>query len=264
MSAALALPLNRDEPLSTLLAGVTLDPSGNRAGQIRRLLEGLIVSVRVLPGQLISEKEIADCLGASKTPVREALIGLQDDGLVTVVPKSGTYVNPIRISAYLEALFVRLQLEIGAVRRAAERHEDIARLAELKTLLARQSDAIERGDDRLFFALGERLHEAFFGMAGVPGVWTMLRRTQSDVIRIRHLMRLLGVHRVGNAMAEHREIVAAIEDGDPDAAEAALIGHIGPLERELDRLAGHRELMAFIEAQTPIGGRSRAPAAPAG
>ena len=98
-------------------------------------------------------------------------------------------------------------------------------------------------------------------MAGVPGVWATLRRTQSDVIRIRHLTRLLGVRRVGNELDEHRDIVAAIEVGDPDAAETALGRHLGSPERALDRLAGHRELMAFIEAQAPIGGRARAPVA---
>ena len=58
-------------------------------------------------------------LKASKTPVREALIRLEDAGLVTIVPKSGSFVAPIRIDRYIDACFIRLQLETGAVRRAA-------------------------------------------------------------------------------------------------------------------------------------------------
>ena len=259
-----ARPPVADEPaesLSTLLADVTLDPDESLAGQIQRSLEELIVGVRLLPGRRISEKEVSECLGASKTPVREALIGLQNAGLVTVVPKSGTYVTPIRIARYLEACFVRLRLESGAVRRAAERHERTERQTELEALLDRQAEAIGRDDDRRFFLLDEALHEAFFRAAGVPGVWPVLVRTQSDVLRIRHLKRTRGIRRVERVLADHRRIVDAIGAGDPDAAEAALVRHIGSLDNELERLAEHPELMDFIDAQDRSGGRPRADAA---
>jgi len=58
-------------------------------------------------------------------------------------------------------------------------------------------------------------------------------------------------------LADHRKIVEAISAGDADTAEAALVAHIGSLDRELERLAEHPGLMAFIEAQAPPGGRSR-------
>jgi len=246
------------ESLPTLLEGVVLDPASSLVWQIQQLLTGLIVSVRLRPGQLISEKELADCLGASKTPVREALIRLENVGLVTVIPKSGTYVTPIRISAYLDACFTRLQLETGAVRRAAERHEDTARLAELDGLLAEQADAIAHEDYPRFFLLDQALHQGFFRMAGVTGVWSILDRSQSEVIRMRHLKRLQGIRRVDKVLADHRRIVAAIGAGDPDAAQAALVHHIGSLDREMEKLAQHPGLMAFIESQGAVGPRARA------
>ena len=263
MPSAAPGPSGRSVPLSTLLSDVTLDPEKSLVGQIRTLLEELIVGVRVLPGQRISEKEVSECLGASKTPVREALIGLRDAGLVTVVPKSGTYVAPIRIGAYLEACFVRLQLEIGAVRRAAERHDNAVRLAELEELLERQADAAERDDGERFLLLDEALHEAFFRMAGVPGAWSVLRRTQGEVLRIRHLKRRHRIRRVERVLSDHRRIVRAIGAGDPDAAEAALVRHIGSLDRELESLAEHPELMAFIDGRDPPAERSRTGAATA-
>ena len=244
-------------PLPELLAGNALDPGQGLVAQIQRRLEELIVSVRILPGQRISEKEVSECLGASKTPVREALIGLQGAGLVSVIPKSGTYVTPIRISGYLEACFVRLQLEIGAVRRAAERHENGILLAELDTLLERQAEALADDDDARFFLLDEALHEGFFRMAGVPGAWSVLKRTQSETLRIRHLKRLHRIRRVDRVLADHRDIVRAIGAGDPDAAQQALVRHIGSLDRELERLAEHPGLMAFIEGQMPPGTHAR-------
>ena len=68
--------------------GVTLDPKKGLVDQIYTILMGLIVSIQLKPGQIMSEKEISEALKASKTPVREALIKLEDTGLVRVVPKS--------------------------------------------------------------------------------------------------------------------------------------------------------------------------------
>jgi len=258
MISVTPFPSNHPEPLSALLADAELDPANGLVWQIQQLLSELIVSVRLRPGQLIPEKELAECLGASKTPVREALIRLENIGLVTVVPKSGTYVTPIRISAYLDACFMRLQLEIGAVRRAAERHDDINSLAALEELLVQQADAIEQSDDRRFFLLDQALHQAVFQMAGIAGVWSILDRTQSEVIRIRHLKRLQGIRRVDKVLADHRQIVATIRAGDPDGAEVALVDHIGALDREMEKLVQYPELMAFIEDQGPLGSLSRA------
>ena len=110
----------KDESVSELLKDVSLDANQGMVQQIYVILMDLIINIRLKPGQRVSEKEVAESLKASKTPVREALIKLEDTGLVSIVPKSGTYVAPISIEHYIEACFTRLQLEIGAVRRAAE------------------------------------------------------------------------------------------------------------------------------------------------
>lgn len=207
----------------------------------------LIVTVRLRPGQLVSEKEISESLKASKTPVREALIRLEDAGLVKVVPKSGTYVTPVRINTYFEACFTRLQLEIGAVRRAAQRNHDVRRQALLDEILVQQAQSLAVEDYKLFFDLDERLHESFFVMAGVAGVWDVVKRTQSEVYRVRHLKQAFNISRRPKVIAEHQSIVDAIRSGDADAAQLALVNHIGSLDVELEELTAQPELMEFIE-----------------
>ncbi|MFT7212671.1 MAG: DNA-binding GntR family transcriptional regulator [Granulosicoccus sp.] len=101
--------------VNDLLNHVELNPDHNLLSQIYRILWNLIVTVRLWPGQLMSEKEISESLRASKPPVREALIRIEEAGLVEVVPKSGTYVTPIRINTSIDACFIRLQLEAKAV-----------------------------------------------------------------------------------------------------------------------------------------------------
>ncbi len=243
--------------IGQLLAGTTLEADELLVSQIYRILWDQIVTLKVLPGQLMSEKEIAEALNASKTPVREALIRLEDAGLVNIVPKSGTYITPISINSYIEGCFVRLQLETGAVQRAAERGHLSSELPNLDLILEQQANALKDEDYVRFFSLDEALHETFFKMAGVVGVWPVLRRTQADVIRVRQLKRIGHIRRGPEVLKQHRTIVKAIKKGDPVASKAALIDHIGSLETELEQLTSHQELMTFIENQDTSKVRKR-------
>lgn len=232
-----------------LLDDVALSDDEMLAPQIYRLLRDLIVSIQLVPGQRLSEKEISESLGASKTPVREALIRLEDAGLVRVIPKSGTYVTPIRIASFVEGCFTRLQLEIGAVRRAALRHGDSLNGVDLDSILEEQQQAMEAVDDARFFQLDQKLHKVFFQIAGVPGAWDLLTRSQVEVNRMRHLKRRRRIRRHAKVLADHHRIVDAIHCADADAAEAALVAHIGSLEGEIAQLSSDPELLRFIESQ---------------
>lgn len=247
---------NKPDTLEELLDGVTLSSEESLTTQIHTLLWQLIVTFKLRPGQMISEKELSGLFKASKTPVREAIIRLEEAGLVNIVPKSGTYVTPVRIGTYIEACFIRLQLEIGAVRRAAFNRQDTRHQAELDTIIDKQIAALEIDDQPTFFALDEGLHAAFFRMAGVPGAWDVLRRTQAEVYRIRHLKRTHRIRRCEKVLTDHQQIVEAIRQGDADLAENALVEHIGPLEGEIRDLSVNTELLEFIESQGQ-GTRSR-------
>lgn len=240
-----------DQPpsLTSVLAGIKLDSEESLVLQIYRILWDSIVTLKMLPGQLVSEKEIAAALNASKTPVREALIRLEDVGLVRVVPKSGTYVTAIRIDAYIEGCFTRLQLETGAVRRAAERREVQRHVIQLEAILDKQARALDAQNYIEFASLDEEFHAAFFEAAGLSGVWHFLQKTQADVNRIRHLKRINGIHRRSQVLEQHRAIVDAIKAGDADAASDALVAHIGSLESEIEQLTEYPELLAFIDNQ---------------
>ena len=154
--------------IAALLSDVSLESRKTLVSQIFEKIRDLIVEVKLRPGQPISENEVADALSASKTPVREALIRLEEAGLVNIVPRSGSYVTPISVDRYIEACFVRLLLETGAVRRAAPHSDDTQAMARLSDLLDAQKKAHEEDDLVGFFALDEDLHRAFFEIANVP------------------------------------------------------------------------------------------------
>ena len=241
--------IDQPQTLTSVLTGITLDTEESLVSQIYHILWNAITTLQILPGQLISEKEIAAALNASKTPVREALIRLEDVGLVVVIPKSGTYVTSIRIDAYIEGCFTRLQLETGAVRRAAARRGVELHVIQLESILEKQSAALDKEDYVAFATLDEALHEAFFVAAGLHGVWHFQQKTQADVNRVRHLKRFSGIRRGPQVLEQHIVIVDAIKAGDVDAAGDALVAHIGSLESEIEKLTSYPELLAFIENQ---------------
>jgi DNA-binding GntR family transcriptional regulator len=247
----------KDNVISDLLDGVVLDTKESLVKQIYTILWELIISIQLKPGQAMSEKEVSEVLKASKTPVREAIIKLEETGLVQVVPKSGTYVSPISLDRYIEACFTRLNLEAGAVRRAAERSNDLKSVMYLEATINRQIKALAEEDDQTFFQQDEALHQAFFDMAGVPGVWDVLKKTQSEVYRFRSLKRIYNIRRAGQIIDEHKAIVAAIRSGSADDAEAALITHIGSLESEINQISAHPEILDFIDTLNASGQRSK-------
>ncbi len=237
-----------ESSLTRLLSETALDPDKPLVHQVYHMLWGAIVSLKLLPGQLVSEKEIATALSASKTPVREALIRLEDVGLVKIVPQSGTYVTPIRLEAYIEGCFIRFQLEMGAVRRAAQGCSDM-HIQQLDSIIDKQRIAWDRDDFLRFAALDESFHKALFTCAGLPGVWDALQKTQADVNRVRHFKRIHGIRRGADVIQQHIVIVDAIKASDPDLAGKALTAHIGCLETEIEKLTKNSELLAFIEKQ---------------
>ncbi len=111
--------------LPNLLApGARLGPEVDRrrpiVPQVHDALRDAIVRVAILPGQAISETEMAASFGVSRTPIREALIRLADEGLIDIYPQAGTFVSRIDLAAVREAQFVRQTLETAVGIEAAE------------------------------------------------------------------------------------------------------------------------------------------------
>lgn len=242
--------------VSELLFDKSLNGEKPKVLQIFNILLDLIETAKLVPGQMISEKEISDALQASKTPVREALIRLEDAELVNIVPKSGTYVAPVRADRFVEACFLRLELEAGAVRAGAMRDQRAQDFEPLDQCLADQRIALDKDDYDAFFRLDEQFHEALFIFAGLPGIWKIIRRSQSEVYRVRHLRQMHNFRNGEKVLNDHHEIVDALRQKSPERAEAALIKHIGALERKVEALRTHPELFEYIDpvcAARPLG-----------
>jgi len=187
-------------------------------------LRAMIVRGEMPPGTRLSEPELTMRLVVGRTPLREALLRLAQDGLVAIYPQSGSFVTQISLTQLEEAQFVRERLECGIIHRVAERADKRA-LSSLRQLLQRQEQAAGEDDAEQFHELDEALHESFCTIAGWPDVWRLIHRSKVHMDRVRRLSLPLDGH-MPLLVEQHRTIVDAVIRQDADGAEAAMRGHL--------------------------------------
>lgn len=225
-------------------AAPSLAPVGRVRTRLRasdRVYAELVSAIRDLrlrPGASLSETELAGQLQVSRTPLREALARLVDNGLVSVVPQVGTRVELIGMSDVEEARFVRESLELAAFAVACEK--PVRDVGPLRVLLAEQERCHQRHEVDAFFAADEALHEAIFGISGYPGAWQAIQPMKLQLDRLRRLS-LPDPATVRALIDEHTAIVDALEAGD------AVTGH-RHISRHVRRV---REYGPALRAQHP-------------
>lgn len=216
---------DESEPgLSPGLGRLVADRRSPIWAQVYTLLRNRIAELRLLPGQNLSEKEISDVLGVSRTPVREAFIRLSEEGLVDIYPQYGTFVAPVRIPALMDAQFIRDSLECSIVKELAKR-PDATLIAKAEILIAEQLRAVEAGDHSAFYQADEHMHEAFSVACGREGIWRFVQNAKVHVDRVRRLM-LTRDLRFRSLVDEHAAILAAIAAGSPSTAAQAMHEHL--------------------------------------
>jgi DNA-binding GntR family transcriptional regulator len=202
--------------------------TGVRAQQAAHLvflqLRDEILSLALPPGTALSRQALQKRYRLSSTPIRDALIRLEEIGLVDVFPQSGTLVSLIDVPRAREAQFLRRSLELEAVRTLAAA-PDAATLRQLRDAIAEQRRQAKAGNLERFNDADLTFHRHIYVAAGVPELWSLVRRQSVHIDRIRRLhLPIKG--KVGQIMRDHTAIVAAIADGDPNRAQKELRNHL--------------------------------------
>lgn len=218
-----------------------------KAGQVYELLRRAIIMLEIQPGAPVVEKDICAELGVSRTPVREAVQKLAEEGLVNVIPHSGTYVSRISFQVAEEGFIIRRALEIESVRRAAQRYDEAAG-ARLDMLLERMRQLIESGKLDLYLDEDDALHAAIAQMSGMPRIWKFITLAKVHLDRMRQLSAPVPGH-LAMVTEQHAAIVAAVRAGKPDQAELAMRIH---LEASFDVMAKlYQEGTSMFSQESP-------------
>jgi len=195
--------------------------------ELRQAISGL----QLPPGTSLSEQDLAQRYGLSRTPVREAMLRLSEDGLVDVVPRSGTFVSRIRLSLVREAMMARRALEAATVR-AATAHAGPDDFARLQANLAEQQVHAEAGDINTFHNTDEDFHAIFAQIGKYPSLWALIQQVKIHIDRYRWLT-LPQQGRMLLVVQEHAAIVSAMADGNADLAVALMDEHLSKLRPDM-------------------------------
>ncbi len=194
-------------------------PRGARA-HVLELLRHRIITLQIPPGAPLSENELAAQLGVSRTPVRESVILLAEQGLVSVVPQVGTYVAPLRLSDIASAQFVREALEVASLAEALDKVGD-QDVADLRALVAAQRNAAPDA----FFPLDEEFHLRLLSISGHASAWRAVSHAKAHLDRARHLSLPLP-RQVDVLVDQHEAVVDALAQGRAEEATDALRTHL--------------------------------------
>lgn len=197
-------------------------------------LRDLIVRAELAPGERLSETELGDRLGVSRTPVREALGRLRDDRLVEVRPQIGTFVARISPQAVSDAQFIREALECTAVRVSAELADEES-MAQIEENLRAQERAVARTDIDSWQLLDDTFHRHLCDLSGHPAVWPVNERAKSHLNRLRRLSLSMPDY-LSTMVDAHRAVADAVGAHAPDSAELALREHLRAVLREVPRI----------------------------
>ena len=194
------------------------------SSQIYGFIRDAIVSMELLPGQMISETALAEQFGVSRTPVREALIQLANIGFVDVLPQRGTYVSKFSLDKILEARFVREALEIAVVMFLAE-NATPELIQTCEKIIARQKIAAKEDDALAFQKLDDEFHQTLAGFTKYVRVASLIEAEKAHMDRVRNIsLHMSGQYK--RILAQHTAIIKAIKSGSGEEAAKAMGVHM--------------------------------------
>lgn len=214
------------------------DAEGSLAQRVYVSIKRAILGLDFPPGAIIRKAPLCERLGVSRAPVSEAIARLAADGLVDVIPQSATRVSYFSMSVIREGIFLRGALELAAVDKVTrdlteDQRKQLSRNLRLQELLILDDDIAG------FYQSDEDFHALLMTFTGFSRLADVAQTVSLQVTRARILL-LPTPGRVEETLEEHRAIFLAIQNRDPDAAQATMRHHLDQLMPRIELLEQER------------------------
>jgi GntR family transcriptional regulator, rspAB operon transcriptional repressor len=197
----------------------------NLRDQVYDILRDMIIRREIQPGEKINEEQLAERIGVSRTPIRETLCRLENEGMVKVIPRRGAFVTSLTGEGVAEVLQIREALE-GLVARLATERMDEPTLDALRSCLHRVDATPENARRPILYTRAEEdFHAILLNACGNQMLTNMMEVVNAHLklIRVRTVV-LPG--RAGKSVEEHHQILKAIEKRDAILAEEIMRRHV--------------------------------------
>jgi DNA-binding GntR family transcriptional regulator len=212
---------------------------------VKQALREAILSGELAPGTRLIIDDLANRLGVSPIPVREALQQLQADGYVEIQPFLGTRVTPIEAESVVEVFSLLETIEIISSRYACLHLPEDERLT-LRESVAKMDELVRLRDAEAWSQENRRFHQIICDRAGTRLIASVLTKVLDHWDRLhRVFLKEVFADRLPDAQEEHRQILAALEVGDADKVEAVIRKH------NRNALAAYQRYLEARSEQSP-------------
>jgi GntR family transcriptional regulator, rspAB operon transcriptional repressor len=210
---------------------LVIKDSGTIRKKVYAQLRDQILRGEIGPQERLIETKIAQEIGTSRTPVREALHNLEVEGLIESIPRVGYRVRFLNPAEVEEICAIRATIEAMAASWAMNKaHPKL--VAELKKNIARSEKTINEGSVKAFVELDAQFHEIIARLSGSPRLLELAQTLRRHMLRYR-IESIYTTANVLRAIGGHRAILRAIEQADREGVGTAIAGHLEQSKKDI-------------------------------
>jgi len=213
------------------LSPIKLDSYKPLREVVSEALREAIINQTLKPGERLMEIQLAEELGVSRTPIREAIRRLELEGFLVMVPRRGTYVADLSLKDINEVFEIRTALDVLAAGLAAERITE-EELEQMERLLVQIGERIDKGDAEAIVDADGQFHDILYRASRNDRLVGIISNLREQFTRFRTIS-MAYPGRIKNTLEEHRRLVEAIGQRDPELAQQYAREHMENAEQTL-------------------------------
>ena len=201
-------------------------------GQAYDVILHKIIDADYKPGQKISVKRIEEDVQIGRTPIREALLQLRQEGLINIVPQSGTYISKIDMKEVLDARLVRACVEQRIMTEATTKQLTIEQKTILQQLIQTQQIAMHNNDFVKFLTEDDQFHHYFYQITNHERIWDWLKVINVQFDRFRFLRLKVQQLSWSLLVSDHKDILNAVESNNIGEVQRITANHMHLMLKE--------------------------------
>ena len=187
-------------------------------------LRECIVMLELKPGAFVDERELMLQLDVGRTPIREAIQRLIQEGLITDIPRRGRWVSALTITDLQHITEARQGIELETARLAALRATP-AMISEMRSALDQVSEYFKRGDRKMCVLAHQQFHEALAGTTGNPYLVRLMEQIHHTILRYWYVS-FTNIRQAEVAFGHHYAVLDAVASGDTEESERVMQDHM--------------------------------------
>ena len=210
-----------------------------------RVLKDNIMTLNLKPGELLSEAELSERLGISRTPIREVLMRLKNEHLIEVKPQTGTYISLIDINMVDQGLFMRYTLEKEVLKEACNGVSDEI-IIELEKNLFTQKLIANKSDSAIeFHKLDQEFHELLFRATNKGEIWNCILNMSTHYNRMRLLIELKNEKKKN--IKDHEKYLELIKNKTTEGLDGIIKSHIKESTHDWMKIIEENDLIKYLK-----------------